>query len=69
MNSIDYWNDLEELRRRKPLIHHLMNFVAMNDAANITLALGASPIMAHAAEEVEELVSIAGALYINIGTG
>lgn len=68
MNSIDYWSDLEELRRRKPLIHHLMNFVVMNDAANITLSLGASPIMAHAAEEVEELVSIAGALYINIGT-
>ena len=59
---------MERIRRQRPLIHHLMNFVAMNDAANITLAIGASPIMAHALEEVEELVAAAGALYINIGT-
>lgn len=68
MNAINYWEDLERIRRQRPLIHHLMNFVAMNDAANITLAIGASPIMAHALEEVEELVAAAGALYINIGT-
>ncbi|KUO93299.1 MAG: hydroxyethylthiazole kinase [Thermocladium sp.] len=68
MNTINYWEDLEKIRKQRPLIHHLMNFVVMNDAANITLAIGASPIMAHAVEEVEELVAAAGALYINIGT-
>jgi hydroxyethylthiazole kinase len=40
----------------------------MNETANATLALGALPVMAHAREEVEEMVGIAGALVINIGT-
>ncbi len=65
---INYWDDLQMIRRRRPLIHHLMNYVVMNDAANVTLAVGASPIMAHAREEVEELASKADAVYINIGT-
>lgn len=60
--------DLLEIRRRRPLIHHIMNYVVMNDAANVTLAIGASPIMAHAVEELEELASAADAVYINIGT-
>ncbi|WP_054853139.1 hydroxyethylthiazole kinase [Vulcanisaeta distributa] len=65
---INYWNDLQNIRKKRPLIHHLMNYVVMNDAANITLAVGASPIMAHAREEVEELASRADVVYINIGT-
>ncbi|WP_069808337.1 hydroxyethylthiazole kinase [Vulcanisaeta thermophila] len=68
MTVINYWEDLEKIRKTRPLIHHLMNFVVMNDAANVTLAVGASPIMAHAREEVEELASRANAVYINIGT-
>ncbi len=60
--------DLLLIRERKPLIHHIMNFVVMNDSANITLAIGASPIMAHAVEELEDLVAVADAVYINIGT-
>jgi hydroxyethylthiazole kinase len=40
----------------------------MNYTANALLACGASPVMAHAAEEVEEMVSLAGALVLNIGT-
>ena len=59
---------LEEIRRRKPLIHHITNFVVMNDTANITLHVGALPVMAHAAEEVAEMVSAAGALVLNPGT-
>jgi len=66
--SDEFPRDLRILRERRPLIHHFMNFVVMNDAANVTLAIGASPIMAHAKEEVEELASKANALYINIGT-
>ena len=35
---------LEELRRQRPLIHHITNFVTMTDCANATLAIGASPL-------------------------
>jgi len=56
------------IRQRHPLIHHMTNFVVMNDTANATLALGASPVMAHAVEEVAELAGIAGALLLNPGT-
>jgi hydroxyethylthiazole kinase len=60
--------NLEALRARKPLIHNITNFVVMNFTANALLAMGASPVMAHAAEEVEEMVALAGALVLNIGT-
>jgi hydroxyethylthiazole kinase len=59
---------LRTLRDRKPLIHQITNYVVMNETANATLALGALPVMAHAREEVEEMVRLAGALVINIGT-
>lgn len=60
--------NLETLREKKPLIHNITNFVVMNYTANALLACGASPVMAHADEEVEEMVSLAGALVLNIGT-
>jgi hydroxyethylthiazole kinase len=56
------------VREKKPLVHHITNYVTVNDCANIVLALGGSPVMADAIEEVEEMVSIASALVINIGT-
>ncbi|MCE7039951.1 hydroxyethylthiazole kinase [Dyadobacter sp. CY312] len=59
---------LADLREQSPLIHNITNFVVMNFTANALLASGASPVMAHAAEEVEDMVSIAGALVVNIGT-
>jgi hydroxyethylthiazole kinase len=59
---------LRLLRERKPLVHQITNYVVMNETANATLALGALPVMAHAREEVEEMVGLAGALVINIGT-
>jgi hydroxyethylthiazole kinase len=59
---------LRTLRERKPLVHQITNYVVMNETANATLALGALPVMAHAREEVEEMVALAGALVINIGT-
>lgn len=64
----DIARDLTEIKRKRPLIHHIMNYVVMNDAANVALAIGASPIMAHAIEEVEELAAVADVVYINIGT-
>jgi hydroxyethylthiazole kinase len=60
--------DLEAVRRRAPLVHNITNFVVMNLTANVLLALGAAPVMAHAPEEVEEMVGLAQALVLNIGT-
>lgn len=59
---------LSEIKKQKPLIHHITNFVVMNDTANITLHLGALPVMAHAHEEAQEMTGHAGALILNIGT-
>jgi hydroxyethylthiazole kinase len=59
---------LRLLREQKPLVHQITNYVVMNETANATLALGALPVMAHAAEEVEEMARIASALVLNIGT-
>jgi hydroxyethylthiazole kinase len=59
---------LRRLRETKPLVHQITNYVVMNETANATLALGALPVMAHAREEVEEMVQLAGALVLNIGT-
>jgi hydroxyethylthiazole kinase len=60
--------NLAALRERRPLIHNITNFVVMNYTANALLAMGASPVMAHAPNEVEEMVCLAGALVLNIGT-
>src|SRR2546425_12875219 len=59
---------LGRIHEQRPLVHHITNMVVMNDTANITLAIGASPVMAHALEEVEEMVKLARALVLNIGT-
>lgn len=59
---------LERLRQQKPLVHHITNFVVMNDTANVTLHIGALPVMAHAPEEVADMVRLAGALVLNLGT-
>ena len=64
----DISRDLEEVRRQAPLVHNITNYVVMNTTANALLAVGASPVMAHAPEEVEDMVDIASALVINIGT-
>ncbi len=60
--------NLEAVRAGQPLVHNITNFVVMNFTANILLAAGASPVMAHAENEVEEMVAFAKALVLNIGT-
>ncbi len=60
--------DLARVRASVPLVHNITNYVAMQTMANILLAVGASPAMAHAREEVAELAAQADALTINIGT-
>lgn len=59
---------IENVRKNAPLIHNITNYVTVNDCANILLACGASPIMADAVEEAEEITKICSALNINIGT-
>lgn len=59
---------LERVRRSKPVVHSITNYVVMNSTANVLLAMGASPIMAHAPEEIEDLSKITSSLVINIGT-
>jgi hydroxyethylthiazole kinase len=59
---------LAELRACRPLVHNVTNFVVMNFTANVLLAVGASPVMAHAPEEVADFVGVSGALVVNMGT-
>ncbi len=68
INAENIFANLENVRRRSPLVHNITNYVVMNTTANALLAVGASPVMAHAPEEVEDMVNIALALVINIGT-
>lgn len=56
------------IRKQKPLVHQITNFVVMNDTANITMHIGGLPVMAQAKEEMNEMTAIAGALVLNIGT-
>ncbi len=64
----EIWSALRAIREKAPVVHNITNYVVMNSTANALLALGASPVMAHAEEEMEEMVGIASALVINIGT-
>ncbi|MBL19817.1 MAG: hydroxyethylthiazole kinase [Flavobacteriaceae bacterium] len=65
MNNI---NILEEIRKQSPLVHNITNYVVMNNTANALLSIGASPVMAHSKDEVEDIVSISSSLVINMGT-
>ncbi len=68
-DTIEYiWKSVAAVRERAPVIHNITNYVVMNTTANALLALGASPVMAHAREEAADMVGIASALVVNIGT-
>ncbi|MEM8950844.1 MAG: hydroxyethylthiazole kinase [Pseudomonadota bacterium] len=62
------WSCLQAIRREAPLIQNITNLVSMDVVANSLLALGASPAMVHAIEEVPEFADLAQALVVNIGT-
>lgn len=68
LSAEDIWSDIAAVRQRSPLVHNITNLVVMNFNANVLLAAGASPVMAHAHEEVRDMVGIAHALVLNIGT-
>lgn len=59
---------VQKIRASKPLIHNITNYVVMNQTANALLSIGASPVMAHAPEELIEVTSLSSALVVNIGT-
>lgn len=69
MEQLADWaaESLSLLRKKKPLVHYITNYVAANFAASALLTAGASPVMACAKEEVEDVVMMAGALALNIG--
>ena len=71
-DAIDYDAQAERLfshvRETGPLVHHITNLVVANDTANLTIGLGASPVMAYAPEEAGEMAALAQALLLNIGT-
>ena len=56
------------VREKRPLVHHITNYVTVNDCANITLCAGGAPVMADAPEEAAEMAAIASSLVLNIGT-
>ncbi|MEZ6853889.1 hydroxyethylthiazole kinase [Halodesulfovibrio aestuarii] len=62
------WDNIDKVRGSGPVVLSITNYVVMNSTANALLSAGASPIMAHAKEELEELITIAGSLVLNIGT-
>jgi hydroxyethylthiazole kinase len=62
------WQLRQKVKEKSPLVHNITNYVVMNTTANALLAIGASPVMAHAEDEVEDMVQLAGSLVINIGT-
>jgi hydroxyethylthiazole kinase len=64
----DLWADVVSVRAHRPLVHSITNLVVMNFNANVLLAMGASPVMAHAHEEVTDMAALAQALVLNIGT-
>lgn len=59
---------IERVHASSPLVHSITNYVVMNVTANALLAAHASPLMAHAPEELDDLTDIDSALVLNIGT-
>ncbi|MCM3764390.1 hydroxyethylthiazole kinase [Neobacillus niacini] len=68
MDKYKVFDALQKVRAENPLVHNITNVVVTNFTANGLLALGASPVMAYAAEEVAEMAQLAKALVLNIGT-
>jgi len=59
---------LDKARETKPLVHHITNYVTVTDCANITLAIGASPVMADSIGEAGDIAAIASSVVLNMGT-
>ena len=68
MNDLDVYDLLCKVRAKKPLVHHITNWVTIYDCANVVRVFGGLPIMAHAPEESGDMAAISDALVLNIGT-
>ena len=68
LTAQELWQDVLAVRAQAPLVHSITNWVVINFNANVLLAMGASPVMAHVCEEVADMANIAQALVLNIGT-
>ena len=61
ITASELWADVLSVRTQHPLVHSITNLVVMNFNANVLLAMGAAPVMAHAHEEVANMAAIAQA--------
>ncbi len=59
---------MEKVRRTCPLVHHITNYVTVNDCANMCICAGGSPVMTDAEKDVPDMVKLASAVVLNIGT-
>ncbi|MDO5862017.1 MAG: hydroxyethylthiazole kinase [Thermoplasmata archaeon] len=59
---------MAKVRQTTPLVHHITNYVTVNDCANVCICAGGSPVMTDAIEDIDDMVSIASATVLNIGT-
>lgn len=59
---------LNAVKAKTPLVYHLTNTVTINDCANVTLAIGGSPLMSFCIEEIEEIIGFSSSVVLNIGT-
>lgn len=65
---IEVIRGLEKIKNKTPLVYHLTNTVTINDCANITLGIGASPLMSFCIDEIEEIIGFSSSVVLNIGT-
>lgn len=63
-----FYHAVQLVSEKNPIVHHITNFVTMQDCANLAVAFGASPVMAYYAGEVGEIASHADAVVLNLGT-
>jgi hydroxyethylthiazole kinase len=68
MPVLDLAATLKIMRERAPLVHHITNWVTVEGCAQVTRRWGCLPVMAHARDEVHEMIGLAAALVLNIGT-
>ena len=59
---------MSQVRSRRPLVHHITNYVTVNDCANMCLCAGGSPVMTDDIDDVADMVAVSDALVLNMGT-
>ncbi len=59
---------MAKVRAKRPLVHHITNYVTVNDCANVCICAGGSPVMTDEALDIPEMVALASAVVLNIGT-